>query len=183
MDSAAPPPTTTHCSGSSGLHCEEKNMKWICTAAFLLISRIAMADGCQLNVSATDLMRFEQQTLQVDAQCAEVEVTLHHTGKLPANAMGHDWVLTKTADVASVANAGMNAGLANNFQKPGDTRIVAATKLIGGGESTTVSFSTAQLQPGASYSYFCSAPGHFSLMKGRLVLNAVTTPAVAKNAP
>ena len=156
-------------------------MKWICTAAFLLISRMAMADGCQLNVSATDLMRFEQQTLQVDAQCAEVEVTLHHTGKLPANAMGHDWVLTKTADVASVANAGMNAGLANNFQKPGDARIVAATKVIGGGESATVRFSTAHLDAGVSYSYFCSAPGHFSIMKGRFVLNAASSPAVAKN--
>lgn len=156
-------------------------MKWICTAAFLLISRVAMADGCQLNVSATDLMRFEQQTLQVDAQCTEVEVTLHHTGKLPASAMGHDWVLTKTADVASVANAGMNAGLVNNYQKPGDSRIVAATKVIGGGESTTVRFSTARLDAGASYSYFCSAPGHFSIMKGRFVLNAASSPAVAKN--
>jgi azurin len=156
-------------------------MKWLCGTALILLSRLSVADVCELNVNATDLMRFEQQTLQVEAQCTEVQVTLHHTGKLPANAMGHDWVLTKTADVASVANAGMNAGLANNFQKPGDTRIVAATKLIGGGESSMVRFSTAQLQPGASYSYFCSAPGHFSLMKGRLVLNAVTTPAVAQN--
>ena len=158
-------------------------MKWLCGTALILLSRLSVADVCELNVNATDLMRFEQQTLQVEAQCTEVQVTLHHTGKLPANAMGHDWVLTKTADVASVANAGMNAGLANNFQKPGDTRIVAATKLIGGGESSTVRFSTAQLQPGASYSYFCSAPGHFSLMKGRLVLNTATTPAVAKNVP
>jgi azurin len=95
--------------------------------------------------------------------------------------MGHDWVLTKTADVASVANAGMNAGLVNNYQKPGDSRIVAATKVIGGGESTTVRFSTARLDAGVSYSYFCSAPGHFSIMKGRFVLNAASSPAVAKN--
>jgi azurin len=95
--------------------------------------------------------------------------------------MGHNWVLTKTGDIASVANAGMNAGAANNYQKPGDTRIVAATKLIGGGESTLVRFSTAQLQSGASYSYFCSAPGHYSIMKGRFVLNLGQTPAVASN--
>jgi len=158
-------------------------MKWICTAAFLLISRMAMADGCQLNVSATDLMRFEQQTLQVDAQCTDVEVTLHNSGKLPANIMGHDWVLTKTADMTSVANAGMGAGLANNYQKPGDKRIVAATPIIGGGESTTVKFSTAQLEAGASYTYFCSAPGHFSIMKGRFVYNTSASTAVAKNEP
>jgi azurin len=156
-------------------------MKWLCTTALLLVTRLAAADVCQLNINATDQMRFEQQTLQVDAQCTEVEVILHNTGKLPANIMGHDWVLTKTADVASVANAGIGAGLANNYQKPGDKRIIAATKIIGGGENSTIQFSTTQLAPGVSYSYFCSAPGHFSIMKGRLVYNPASSPAVAKN--
>jgi azurin len=77
----------------------------------------------------------------------------------------------------------MGAGLANNYQKPGDTRIVAATKIIGGGESNSVRFATGQLQSGTSYSYFCSAPGHSSLMKGRFVYNGASSPAVAKNVP
>jgi azurin len=158
-------------------------MKILYVTAFLLVSRVASADVCKLDISATDQMRFEQQTLQVDGQCAEVEVTLHNSGKLPANIMGHDWVLTKTADMVSVANAGMGAGLANNYQKPGDKRIVAATAIIGGGESTTIKFSTTQLESGASYTYFCSAPGHFSIMKGRLVYNTSTSAAVAKNEP
>ena len=156
-------------------------MKLLCTTAFLLITRVAAADVCQLNVNATDQMRFEQQTLQVYAPCTEVEVTLHNTGKMPVNVMGHNWVLTKTSDVASVANAGMSAGLANNYQMPGDKRIIAATRIVGGGERSMVQFSTAQLAPGVSYSYFCSAPGHFSSMKGRLVYNSAASPAVAKN--
>ena len=158
-------------------------MKLLYLTAFLLLSRVASADVCKLAISATDQMRFEQQTLQVDGQCTEVEVTLHNSGKLPANIMGHDWVLTKTADMASVANAGMAAGLANNYQKPGDKRIVAATPIIGGGESTKIRFSTAQLEAGASYTYFCSAPGHFSIMKGRFVYNGTSSTAVAKNEP
>jgi azurin len=156
-------------------------MKLLYVTAFLLVSRVAAADVCQLSINATDQMRFEQQSLQVESQCTEVEVTLHNSGKLPAKIMGHNWVLAKTADVAAVANAGMGAGLANNYQKPGDKRIVAATTIIGGGESATVRFSTAQLEPSASYSYFCSAPGHFSIMKGRFVYNAAGTPAVASN--
>jgi azurin len=156
-------------------------MKLLYITAFLLVSRVASADVCKLTIGATDQMRFEQQTLQVDGQCTEVEVTLHNSGKLPANIMGHDWVLTKTADVVSVANAGMGAGLANNYQKPGDKRIVAATAIIGGGESTTVRFSTALLEPGTSYTYFCSAPGHFSIMKGRFVMNAAGSSPVARN--
>lgn len=156
-------------------------MKCLYLAAFCLVARVAAADVCPLTVNATDLMRFEQQVLNVDAQCTEVEVTLHHIGKLSANVMGHDWVLTKTADVAAVANAGMGAGLANNYQKPGDARIIAATKIVGGGENSTIRFSTAQLEAGTSYSYFCSVPGHYSIMKGRFVYNAASSPAVAKN--
>jgi len=156
-------------------------MKLLYITAFLLVSRVASADVCQLKISATDQMRFEQQTLQVDSQCTEVEVTLHNSGKLPANIMGHNWVLTKTGDVASVANAGMGAGLANNYQKPGDKRIVASTPIIGGGESSTVRFPITQLQAGTSYTYFCSAPGHFSIMKGRFVYNGASANAVAKN--
>lgn len=156
-------------------------MKWLCSAAFVLLSPAAIADVCLLNINATDQMRFEQQTLQVEAQCTEVKVTLHNTGKLPANVMGHNWVLTKTADVAAVANAGMGVGLANNYQKPGDTRIVAATKIIGGGEDSSVQFSVAQLQTGTSYTYFCSAPGHYSTMKGRFVYNARSSIDIAQN--
>ena len=156
-------------------------MKYRMTAALLFLARAASADVCPLTIDATDDMRFEQETLKVEMRCTEVEVTLHHIGKLPARIMGHDWVLTKTADVAAVANAGMGAGLANSFQQPGDKRIIAATKLVGGGENAVVKFSTAQLERGVSYSYFCSAPGHFSIMKGRFVFNAANASSVARN--
>ncbi len=156
-------------------------MKYLIVAALLFLARVAAADVCPLTIDATDDMRFEQDSLQVGTRCTDVEVTLHHTGKLPAHIMGHNWVLTKTADVAAVANAGMGAGLANSFQRPGDTRIVAATKIVGGGERAVVKFSTSQLERGVSYSYFCSAPGHFSMMKGRFVYNAANSSSVARN--
>jgi azurin len=83
--------------------------------------------------------------------------------------------------VAAVANSGMGAGLVNSFQQPGDKRIIAATKIVGGGEKAVVTFNTSQLERGVSYSYFCSAPGHFSMMKGRLVYNAASSSSVARN--
>jgi azurin len=156
-------------------------MKHLFTAALLFLTHVATADVCPLTINATDDMRFERETLQVEASCTDVQVTLHHTGKLPANIMGHNWVLTRTADVAAVANAGMGAGLANSFQQPGDKRIVAATKIVGGGENAVVQFSTAQLARGVSYSYFCSAPGHFSMMRGRFVFNVTNPTSVASN--
>jgi azurin len=46
--------------------------------------------------------------------------------------------------------------------------ILAHTKIVGGGESDTVTF-TAPDKPG-TYPFFCSFPGHFSMMKGKLIV-------------
>jgi azurin len=51
-----------------------------------------------------------------------------------------------------------------------DARVIAHTKVIGGGETDSVTFSTAALKAGEAYSYFCSFPGHSALMKGTLTL-------------
>jgi azurin len=155
-------------------------MKLMWVTGLIFLARVAAANVCQVTIEATDQMRYEEQTLPVASDCAEVEVTLRNTGKLPASAMGHDWVLTKTSDVSSVANAGMSPGAANNYQRPGDRRIIASTKIIGGGESATVRFSLGLLDPKESYTYFCSAPGHASIMKGRLVYRPSNEPSVAK---
>jgi azurin len=123
---------------------------------------------CKLEIAGTDQMQFDKKELVVAPDCTQVELTLKHTGKLPAQAMGHNWVLTKTADVAPVASEGMSAGLPNDYLKKGDTRVIAHTKVIGGGQTTAVTFPTAKLKKGEAYTYFCSFPGHSAIMKGTL---------------
>ena len=95
-------------------------------------------------------------------------MTLKHTGKQAVTAMGHNWVLTKTADMPIIANDGMKAGLANNYIPKGDARVIASTRVGGGGESAPIKFSTAKLQKGGDYSFFCSFPGHYLVMQGKL---------------
>ena len=46
----------------------------------------------------------------------------------------------------------------------------AHTKIIGGGESDSVTFPVAKLAAADSYTFFCSFPGHSSIMKGTLKL-------------
>jgi azurin len=123
---------------------------------------------CKLEIAGTDQMSFDKKELVVAPDCTSVELTLKHVGKLPAQAMGHNWVLTKTADVAGVANDGMGAGLAKQYVKDGDARVIAHTKVIGGGQSDTVKFPTSKLTKGGAYTFFCSFPGHSSIMKGTL---------------
>ncbi len=141
----------------------------IVAGVLLLASHGAWADQCHVTIESNDLMQYTQRQMTVPASCAEVEVTLKHVGTLPARVMGHNWVLAKTPDVASVANAGVAAGFSHNFQPTGDKRIIAATPIVGGGESTTVKFSAAALQPGGDYTFFCSSPGHWSIMRGKFV--------------
>ena len=141
----------------------------IVTGLLGALSSTAFAKTCQVTIGGNDQMQFDKTSIPVAADCTEVELTLKHTGKLPATAMGHNWVLTKTADFQPVATAGTSAGVANAYVPKGDARVIAATKLVGGGESTTVKFSTSKLTKGGDYTFFCSFPGHWSLMKGKLV--------------
>jgi azurin len=124
------------------------------------------ADPCKLEISGNDLMQYDKPELSAPARCKEITVTLHHTGKLPREAMGHNWVLVNAADLTAVATAGMGAGLASNYVAPGDQRVLAHTTTIGGGESTSVTFATSILKKGGAYAYLCTFPGHNALMHG-----------------
>jgi azurin len=135
----------------------------------LALAGAAQAADCTLDVEANDMVEFSARSLKVDPACTEVAVTLHHVGSMQAQVLGHDWVLSRSADVAALVAAGSAAGAEHGFLPAGDARIIAATRVIGGGESTSVRFSTAALVPGGDYSFFCSFPGHMALMRGRFL--------------
>jgi len=144
-------------------------MKKILAILALTLTNQAFASECELNIGATDAMQFTAKDMSVPASCKEVTLTLKHEGKLPVNVMGHNWVLTKSADVTPVANAGMAAGAGNNYVPAGDNRVIAFTKVIGGGESTSVTFATDGLA-GQDLTFFCSFPGHWAIMKGKFAV-------------
>src|ERR1700761_4731842 len=136
-------------------------------AQALLSAPAAAADACKLEITGTDQMQDDKKELDVPASCKQVSLTIKHAGQLPAAAMGHNWVLVNTPDLAAVANAGMGAGLASNYVATDDKRVLAHTKIVGGGQSDTVTFSTASLKAGGDYSYLCTFPGHNALMRGK----------------
>ncbi|XOV79024.1 MAG: azurin [Aestuariibacter sp.] len=130
--------------------------------------KTASANNCQLDVAVGDNLSFKPSALQVSAsECSTVTVNLIHQGSMAKQSMGHNWVLTTTADAQNVAQAGWTAGLANQYLPQDDARILAATDIIGGGESTSITFETSQLSVGGDYTFFCSFVGHFAVMKGK----------------
>jgi azurin len=140
-----------------------------CLAGAFSQTVAAAPEPCKLEISGNDQLQYDKKELTVPADCTEIEVTLTHTGKQAAQVMGHNWVLVKTADADAVATAGLTAGPKNDHIPPGDKRVIASTKVIGGGETTSVQFSAQQLKKGDSYTYVCTFPGHSATMKGRFI--------------
>ncbi len=128
----------------------------------------AAAADCETTVEANDAMQYNTSEITVDQSCQEFTVHLKHVGKLPVASMGHNWVLSKTADVEAVSKDAIAAGAGDGYLKADDSRVIAHTKLLGGGEEDSVTFETSKLKSGEDYEFFCSFPGHHALMKGHL---------------
>lgn len=135
-----------------------------------LVAGPALAASCEAEIEANDAMQFNKNSLEVSKSCKEFTVTLKHVGKMPKAAMGHNWVLSKAADLQAVATDGIPAGIDKDYLKPDDARVIAHTKVIGGGETAAVSFDPSKLAAGENYAWFCSFPGHSAIMKGTLAL-------------
>ena len=116
------------------------------------------------DVAASALQRLQREVPHArpcaDARSAAADADVVFT-MLPNGRVVHDVVC---------AADGVAAGLPQNYVKAGDARVVAHTKIIGGGESDSVSFAPAKLATDGSYTFFCSFPGHSALMKGTLKL-------------
>ena len=134
------------------------------------ISLESFSADCEQVIEGNDALQFNSKAMTVSAACETITITLNHTGQLPANIMGHNWVLTKSSDFMPVAQAGGAAGLENDYVPQNDARVIAYSKIIGGGESTTVTFSASALSSNESYTFFCSFPGHYAIMQGSLTV-------------
>lgn len=137
-------------------------------AASVLFASTSAFAACSVDIDGNDAMQFNLKNIDVPKSCAEFTVNLSHSGKLAKNVMGHNWVLVKTSDLQAVANDGMAAGLDKDYLKAGDTRVIAHTKVIGGGESTSVTFDVARIKDGGPFKFFCTFPGHMTLMQGSI---------------
>lgn len=138
----------------------------------MLAAAPAQAADCSATVESTDAMNYTTSSLTVPGSCKTFTVTLKHIGKLPVNVMGHNFVVGKVADIDDIVADGMKAGAGNDYVKPGDVRVIAASELVGGGQSTTVEIPVSKLKAGQAYNYVCTFPGHSALMKGTLKLGS-----------
>ena len=144
--------------------------KLVAASLLTLASGHLLAAECSVDVDSTDQMTFSTKAIEIDKSCKEFTVNLKHSGSLPKNVMGHNLVVSKEADMQPIATDGLSAGIDKQYLKEGDARIIAHTKIIGAGETGSLKIDVSKLDPAEKYGFFCSFPGHISMMKGTITL-------------
>ena len=96
-------------------------------ALFGAASLAHAAPNCVVQLKGNDAMQFDLKTATVSASCPKITIELVHTGKMAAQVMGHNVVISQTADMAAVTAAGMKAGAAAGYMPKGDPKVIAAT--------------------------------------------------------
>lgn len=132
-------------------------------------ARPAPAEGRAIEITGNDAMKFSVTEIRATPGEA-LAVTLKNVGTMPKFSMGHNWVLiAANVNVEGFATDAAQAVKTDYVPAVKPKRVLAATKLLGPGESDTVRF-YAPDKPGR-YPFICSFPGHFQVgMKGELIV-------------
>ncbi len=126
-------------------------------------------DANTVNVALTgnDMMQYDKNEIKVKAG-QEVTLTLRHVGKLDKKVMGHNFVLLmQGVNMQEFGIKASDAGEAADWIPEDGKEVIAHTKMLGGGESTSITFTA----PAAgTYDFICSFPGHVAMMKGKFIV-------------
>lgn len=128
----------------------------------------AVADGevIEIKLTGDDQMRFDKTELRV-REGQTVRLTFEHVGKMAKNVMGHNFVLLKPGtDINQFGQEAVKAA-DNDYIPQNSAQVIAHTKMLGGGETTTIEF----VAPKAgTYDFICSFPGHYAIMRGKFIV-------------
>ena len=137
----------------------------VCSALVISVtgcSRAPEAPPKEVQIQADDHMRFDVTAFEA-TRGQKISVTLKNVGTTPKLSMGHNFLMldrgvneqnvTKFLDAASTEAS-------HDYVPPSSKEVLAHTKLLGPGETDTVTFNAPQI-PG-QYLYLCSFPGHYS---------------------
>lgn len=117
-----------------------------------------------IELVANDQMKFSESEILVEAG-QPVTLTLKNVGTMAKEAMGHNVLVLKPGtNVEEFAQAAMANKATDYIPESLQSSIVAHSKLLGPGESDTITFT---LEKG-EYEFICSFPGHYGSMRGKI---------------
>ena len=120
-----------------------------------------------ININGTDTMMYSKTSFEVKSG-QKVKLTFNNIGKLPKAAMGHNVViLKKSVNLIGFCTEAIKFPAEGYFPKSREKDVIGRTKLLGPGEKDEIYFTAPA--PG-TYEYVCTFPGHFALMKGKMIV-------------
>lgn len=128
------------------------------------IDTVAVTDN--IKIDGMDDMKYDRTLFKVKVG-KKITLTMKNIGKQPKAAMAHNVViLQQGTDVNAFGAAAIPAAATDHIPPSMASDVIAHTKLLGPGESDTITFTLTD--PGV-YDFICSFPGHFGTMKGKIV--------------
>ena len=131
------------------------------------INDVAVTDHIELQ--GQDDMKYDKTVFKIKAG-QSVKLTFKNAGKLPKEAMGHNVVILKEGtDVEAFALEALKDKASDYVPQSATMKndIIAHTKLLGPGESDTITFTIADK---GVYTFICTFPGHHGTMHGQIVV-------------
>lgn len=120
-----------------------------------------------IGLTGDDMMQYNIKEMKVKAG-QELTINLRHIGKMDIKVMGHNFVLLKQGvSIPEFSIKAAEAGEASDWIPEDGKDVIVHTKMIGGGQSTSITFTVPEA---GTYDYICSFPGHSAIMKGKFIV-------------
>src|SRR5690606_11022046 len=127
----------------------------------------AASEPAVFTVEGNDQLKFDKTSFTAKAG-QEIQITLKNVGELPKESMGHNIVvLAPGTDLAAFGGEAFKAKDADYIPATYASSIIAHTKLLGPGESDTITFT---IDEAGEYEFVCSFPGHWGTMRGTITV-------------
>ena len=140
----------------------------ICLLPLVIFAKIK--EDREIVITGNDAMQFDLKEFQATPG-ENITITFKNIGSLPKIAMGHNLVLLKEG-VSGLSFGQRVLASGGNASNPLPSSllsdVVVHTKLLGPGETESIKFTVPNKS--GEYEYVCTFPGHFAMMRGKMVV-------------
>ena len=133
-----------------------------------ILATSVFASNCEIKIEGSDMMKYDVAEITLDTSCKQTKISLKHAGKLPINAMGHNVVIVEEKNLSKITQQiNFSLGVEKGYL-PESEDIIIISAMVGGGETTELEMDMSKLDKTKNYVFFCSFPGHWALMRGKI---------------
>ncbi|MGB0434009.1 MAG: azurin [bacterium] len=133
-----------------------------------ILATSVFASNCEIKIEGSDMMKYDVAEITLDTSCEQTKISLKHAGKLPINAMGHNVVIVEEKNLSKITQQiNFSLGVEKGYL-PESEHIIFISAMVGGGDTTELEMDMSKLDKTKSYVFFCSFPGHWALMRGKI---------------